>query len=78
MTPDEIKEILDRVLSWPPELQRTAVYLLLDLEAEFEGVYRPSAEEGAAIREGLEQAERGEFVTDEEMAALWRKFGPDK
>jgi predicted transcriptional regulator len=31
----------------------------------------------AAIREGLEQAKRGEFVPDEEIAALWeRHLGP--
>jgi predicted transcriptional regulator len=29
----------------------------------------------AAVLEGLEQAERGEFVSDKEMAALWRKCG---
>jgi predicted transcriptional regulator len=29
----------------------------------------------AAIREGLEQAERGEFVSDEEIEALWRRHG---
>lgn len=29
----------------------------------------------AAVLEGLEQATRGEFVSDEEMAALWKKCG---
>ena len=29
----------------------------------------------AAIREGLEQARRGEFVPDEEIEALWKRFG---
>ncbi len=29
----------------------------------------------AAIREGLEQARRGEFVPDEEIEALWRHHG---
>ena len=28
----------------------------------------------AAIREGLEQARRGEFVPDEEIGALWKRF----
>jgi hypothetical protein len=78
MTPEEIKEFLDRVLTWSPQRQRTAAYTLLDLEAEFEGVYRPTAEEGAAIREGSNQVERGEVVSDGEMAGLWRKFGLDE
>ncbi|KAA5598135.1 hypothetical protein [Blastochloris sulfoviridis] len=29
----------------------------------------------AAIHQGLEQARRGEFVTDEDVAALWRRHG---
>ena len=28
----------------------------------------------AAIREGLEQARRGEFVPEEEIEALWQRF----
>jgi hypothetical protein len=29
----------------------------------------------AAILEGLEQARRGEFVPDEEIEALWKRYG---
>ena len=29
----------------------------------------------AAIREGLAQARRGEFVPDEEIRALWKRYG---
>jgi predicted transcriptional regulator len=32
-------------------------------------------EERAAVREGLEQAMRGEFVPDDEMDAFWKKYG---
>jgi predicted transcriptional regulator len=32
-------------------------------------------EHRAAVLEGLAQSERGEFATDEEMAALWKKCG---
>jgi predicted transcriptional regulator len=28
-----------------------------------------------AVREGLEQARRGEFVPDDEMDAFWKKIG---
>lgn len=28
----------------------------------------------AAIRDGVEQARRGEFASDEEMEALWKRF----
>jgi predicted transcriptional regulator len=29
----------------------------------------------AAIREGLDQARRGQFVPDEEIEALWKRHG---
>jgi predicted transcriptional regulator len=32
-------------------------------------------EHRAAVLEGLEQADRGEFVDDEKMAELWKKCG---
>lgn len=37
-------------------------------------VYVLSEEEEAAIAEGLAQAERGEFVSNEEVQALFRRF----
>ncbi len=33
------------------------------------------AETCAAIREGLAQAKRGEFVPDEDIQALWKRYG---
>lgn len=33
------------------------------------------ADTRAAIEEGLEQARRGDFASDEEIAALWRRHG---
>jgi predicted transcriptional regulator len=33
----------------------------------------PDPQTRAAIREGLEQARRGEFVTEEEIEALWKR-----
>jgi predicted transcriptional regulator len=38
-------------------------------------VFNVPAEHRAAVLEGLDQADRGEFATDEEMAALWKRCG---
>jgi len=35
------------------------------------GMYRLSPEERAAVLEGLAEAERGEFVPEDEMQAYW-------
>ncbi|MEJ2374610.1 MAG: hypothetical protein P8Y53_06980 [Pseudolabrys sp.] len=75
MTKEQIKEILDRVLSWPPERQQDAAEMLMVIEAQEGELYHPSDEEWAAIQEGLDQARRGEFASDEEMEALWKRFG---
>ncbi len=75
MTKEQIRAVLDRVLTWPPERQRDAAEMLMALEARAGELYHPSDEEWAAIEEGLEQVRRGEFVSDEEMDALWKRFG---
>jgi len=75
MTKEQIKAILDRVLSWPPERQQDAAEMLMVLEAQEGELYHPSDDEWAAIQEGLDQARRGELASDEEMEALWKRFG---
>jgi hypothetical protein len=62
MTQDQVKEILERVLTWPQERQQDAAELLLALEAREGEFYDPDDDEWAAIEEGLAQAKRGEFV----------------
>jgi hypothetical protein len=73
MTKEQIKAVLDRVLTWPPERQQDAADMLLWLEAKDGEFYHPSDDEWAAIQEGLEQARRGEFVAEEEMDAFWKR-----
>jgi predicted transcriptional regulator len=74
MTKAEIDAVLDRVKTWPPERQEEAMLVLLEMEAEATGVYVLSDEERAAIEEGMAQARRGEFASDEEVAALFARF----
>jgi len=47
---------------------------IVDIEAKHFGVYRLSDDERAAVREGLAQAERGEFVPDDVVAAYFNKY----
>jgi hypothetical protein len=58
MTKDQVKEVLDRVLTWPPERQQDAAQLLLALEAQEGELYHP------------DEARRGEFVSADEIGAL--------
>jgi predicted transcriptional regulator len=73
MTKDQIKDVLERVRTWPEEQQAYAAEVLLAIEAQQGELLRVSDEEWAAIQEGSAEAERGEFVSDEEMAAFWKR-----
>ncbi|MFT3938994.1 hypothetical protein [Rhodopseudomonas sp.] len=70
MTDEQVKEILNRVLTWPRERREDAALLLLALEAREGEFYQPDDDEWAAIEEGLAQARRGEFASADEIAAL--------
>jgi len=73
MSKEQIKEVLDRVLTWSPARQQDAAEMLLWLEAKDGELYHPSDDEWSSIQEGLGQAERGEFVSDEEMDEFWKR-----
>ncbi len=73
MTREEIRAVLDRVLTWPIERQQIAADFLLDLEAHEHGLYYPSGEERAAIDEGREQARRGELISEEQLNERWKR-----
>ena len=74
MTKDQIKAIFERVRTWPLERQQDAAEMLLRMEEQGTEVYELSDEEEAEIKLALEEAERGEFATDEEMKALFDRY----
>jgi len=75
MTKDQINAVLQRVHTWPEERQAYAAEVLLLIEAQDKVPLSLSDDEWAAIEEGNAQAERGEFVSDEDMAAFWNRHG---
>jgi predicted transcriptional regulator len=69
-----LKRILPLIEQWPPEDQEALAEFAHEIEARRGGIYEMTAEEAAAVAEGSAQAERGEFVSEERMAAVWRRF----
>ena len=65
---------LAAVKRWPRERQDEAAEMLLALDRLGASPYVASAEELAAIDEGLEQANRGEFATEAEVEAAFARF----
>ena len=55
MTKEQIKAVLDRVMTWPPDRQKDAVEMLLLLESQEGEMYHPSDDEWDAIQEGWQK-----------------------
>ena len=72
MTRDQVKEVIERVLTWPRERQEDAAQMLLALEAREGELYHPDDDEWAAIEEGVAQAKRREAVSADEIEALFK------
>lgn len=68
-----LEDILDKVRSWPAERQEEAARLLEKMEQCGASLYRLSDEERALVEVGLEQANRGELVSDADMEAFWNR-----
>jgi hypothetical protein len=77
MTKDEVKQILDRVLTWPPRRQEDAVRVLNDMEKQDASPYDLSEQQVLEIERRRADFTNGNerYATDEEMAALWEKCG---
>jgi predicted transcriptional regulator len=75
MTKEQVKEVLARVLTWPQERQEDAAQMLLALEAHEGEFYHPDDDEWASIQQGFAQAKRGEAVSADEIAALFKPRG---
>jgi hypothetical protein len=59
------RRLLEQVETWPEEDQEELAEYAREIEARRTGVYMMSDDERAAVRRGLAQADRGEFVPDE-------------
>lgn len=69
-----LEEVLRRVETWPRERQERAARLLLALEAAETSVYQLTDEEAADIDEALQEMERGEVASEEEVRAVFNRF----
>jgi predicted transcriptional regulator len=69
-----LKQMIPHIESWPDEDQAALAEIARGIEARRAGVYLMTADEERAVNEGLAQADRGEFVSDKSITALWSKF----
>jgi predicted transcriptional regulator len=70
-----LEEAVAKVRELSESEQDEAAEMLLSVAARKAGPVALDEETRAAIREGREQARRGEFVSDEDMAAFFKRHG---
>ncbi|OGG45415.1 hypothetical protein A2673_01345 [Candidatus Kaiserbacteria bacterium RIFCSPHIGHO2_01_FULL_50_13] len=70
-----LQEAMEKLSLLPEERQNELGKMLIDVAAEDLHPYVLSDDERAAIEESLAQAQQGAYATDEEVAAMWRRFG---
>jgi hypothetical protein len=71
MTRDQVKAVLDRVLTWPPERQEDAVRILEDMEELDASDYRLSDEQVAEVKRRMADP-NPKYLTLEEFNAHFR------
>jgi hypothetical protein len=66
MTKDQIKAVLDRVLTWPPERQADVAHVVALMEEQDKGPLRLSDEQAAEVERRLADPDP-KFLTLEEV-----------
>jgi predicted transcriptional regulator len=70
-----LEDAIEKVRKLPEERQVYVAEVLEQIAAAGSDVFTVPEDHRAAVLEGLEQAERGQLMTEGEMAALWTKCG---
>lgn len=72
---DLLEKAITAARNLPPEVQDAIARMVLSYAGEDQAVYRFTPEEEAELDESEAAAARGDFATDEEVRAIWVKYG---
>lgn len=75
MTQDDVKAILDRVLTWPRERQEDLVEIIATMEVQDTGEYSLSPEQVGEVRRALADKTEATLTLEELDARLQRSGG---
>lgn len=70
-----LEEAIKKVRELPEDDQNEAAAMLMSVASKKADLVPLDGETRAAIQEGREQARRGEFVSDKDMSAFFRRHG---
>jgi hypothetical protein len=75
MTRDQVKEILDRVLTWPAERQADVAHVIEIMEEQDKGELQLSDEQAAEVRRRLAEKNAKTHTLAEFREHLRRRYG---
>jgi hypothetical protein len=75
MTKEQVKEILDRVLTWPPERQADVVHVVEKMEEQDKSDLRLTDEQAAEVRRRLVEKNPETVTLTEFKEHLRRRYG---
>lgn len=70
-----LEDAIKKVRELPESEQDEAAEMLLSVASRREQAIRLDEDTRAAVEEGQQQARRGEFVSDNDMAAFFKRHG---
>ena len=75
MTKDQVKEVLDRVLTWPPERQADVVHVVKMMEEQDHSTLRLTEEQAAEVRRRLAEPNPETVTLEEFNERLRQRYG---
>jgi predicted transcriptional regulator len=77
MTAKILKDVLERVETWPEAAQTELAQIALEIDAGLgSGLYHATSKELAGIDRGLKASREGRFATDEQVSRTFNKHRP--
>ena len=74
MTKDQVKAMLDRVLTWPPEAQEEAVASLATIEEQVSALQTLSPDDRDTLSRSAEDVRLGKYATDDQVKAIFDRY----
>jgi hypothetical protein len=75
MSKEQVKAVLDRVLTWPSERQEDAAKILMLMESQDESIYRLTDEQVAEVQRRRADPNPRRLTIDEFKERLRRRLG---
>lgn len=74
METKDLKEILERIPTWPKEAQDELVRPVTEIETRYNDIYHVNDEERTALNRSADDLRKRRFATDGEVDALFGRF----